>query len=110
MFALLYDYLIFAIFDKTKMRKIAYYLISVSFIAYIFLAQGLHLYGIGIANKYYRIFLIEGFPFFLLGFFIHENEDKINISSSILLLIALISTLLCPLERYLMGRDFGVTS
>lgn len=108
LFALLYDYILFALAEKLKLRKLAYIAIPVGIVIYILAAQGAHLLGYSVPNKYYRNFLIEGFPLFALGFWIHEHQEKIRIPNKILLAAAVVSTLLCPVERLIMGRDFGV--
>lgn len=108
LFALLYDYILFALVEKFSIRKLAYIAIPVGIAAYILCAQGARLMGISVPNMFYRNFLIEGFPLFALGFWIHEHQDKIHVSNKVLLLTLVISTLLCPVERLLMGRDFGV--
>lgn len=108
LFALLYDYILFALVERFKLRKLAYIAIPIGIAAYILLAQGALLLGFSILNLVYRNFLIEGFPLFALGFWIHEHQEHIKISNKALLLIVLITTALCPLERWLIGRDFGV--
>lgn len=108
LFALLYVYLLWAIVDKWNLYRIAYGLIPVLFLAYILLAQGSKITGLGVPNRMYRNFLIEGFPFFMLGHWIHRNENTIHLSNQTLVLILVITTLLCPAERMLMGRDYGV--
>lgn len=108
LFALFCDYILFALTEKLKLRKTAYFAIPIGIALYIFSAQGLHLLGHSIPNYYYRNFLIEGFPLFTLGFWIHENQERIHVSNKILCIIVLISTLLCPIERLLLGRDFGI--
>ncbi len=108
LFALLYDYMLFALTEKLGLRRLAYLSIPVGIVVYILLAQGAHILGFSIPNLIYRNFLIEGFPLFSLGFRIHEHQDEIRISNRALLLTVVISTLLCPVERMLMGRDFGV--
>ena len=105
---MLYDYVLFAILEKLNLRKLAYFAIPVGIAVYILAAQGAHLQGIRIPNMYYRNFLVEGFPLFSLGFWFHEHTEKKNISNKVLLSIIVVSTLLCPVERQLMGRDFGV--
>lgn len=72
------------------------------------MAQGMHLVGISIPNMFYRNFLIEGFAYFMLGHWIHKNQSNLRISNHTLVLTIVITTLLCLLERYLLGRDFGV--
>ena len=56
----------------------------------------------------YRNWLVEAFPYFMLGHWIHENQDKITISNELLITIIVVATLLCWVERWIMGRDFGV--
>ena len=108
LFALLYDYILFAIIEKLSIKRFAYNMIPVGCVLYILMAQIAHLLGLSIPNMIYRNFLIEGFTFFTLGFWIHENQDRIEIPNRLLILIFIISTVLCPVERLIMGRDFGV--
>ena len=108
LFALLYAYLFYGLFERFNLRKVAYVLAGVLFVIYICLAQGFHLYGIKIPNMYYRNWLIEAFPYFMLGHWIHENQERINITNKSLLTILALTTLLCWVERWIMGRDFGV--
>ena len=108
LFALLYDYMIFAIVEKKKLFKAAYILIPIFLFCYIGLAQGAHLMGIHVPNIIYRNFLIEGFPLFMLGYWLHQNGNKIKISNTTLSIVIMSSTVLCLVERKLLGRDFGV--
>lgn len=108
LFALLYVYIMYAIIDKFKWIKYAYILAFIMFIAYITLAQGMYIAGIRIPNMIYRNFLVEGFAYFMLGHWIHKNQSVVRISNSVLLVTIILTTLLCLLERYLLGRDFGV--
>ncbi len=108
LFALLYDYLLFFLVENKVSRKLLYSAIPIGIILYILLAQGAHLAGITIPNLIYRNFMIEGFPLFVFGFYIHEHENKLKITNNILVIILVISTLLCPVERVIMGRDFGI--
>lgn len=78
------------------------------FVIYICLAQGAHLFGIKIPNMIYRNWLIEAFPYFMLGHWIHEHQKRINISNNTLISFIVVTTLLCWIERWIMGRDFGV--
>lgn len=108
LFALLYVYFMYAVIDRYKLQKYAYILAALMFITYITLAQGMHLAGIRIPNLIYRNFLVEGFAYFMLGHWIHKNQSILRISNPILLVTIIITTLLCLLERFLLGRDFGV--
>lgn len=106
LFALLYDYIIFTMIHKYKLINKSFILIPLFIVAYICLAQIVHLSGYHIPNCIYRNFLIEGLPLFLLGYYLHTT--KINMSNKICVAIFIISSLLCLPERYLLGRDFGV--
>lgn len=108
LFALLYIYILYAIIERFNLQKYAYPFAGFMFISYIIMAQGMHLIGISIPNMFYRNFLVEGFAFFMLGHWIHKNQADLKISNEVLIIIVVISTLLCLLERYLLGRDFGV--
>ena len=44
----------------------------------------------------------------MLGHWIHENQERIDISNKTLITIIVVTTLLCWVERFVMGRDFGV--
>ena len=108
LYALLYDYIAYVfIWKKSKIGR-GYVISVILFVMYICLAQGAHLCGIKVPNMYYRNWLIEGLPFFFAGHWIHANQEKIHISDKVLFLIVLASTLLCLVERRIMGRDFGV--
>ena len=108
LFALLYDYLLWALVDRFKLYRVAYLLIPILILVYILLAQGASLAGIWIPNYLYRNFLIEGFPLFMLGHWIHRNQERLRLSTPVLLVIFIASTLLCVPERMLFGRDFGM--
>jgi surface polysaccharide O-acyltransferase-like enzyme len=110
LFALLYTYILFAVADRLKLTRFANWLVSVLILAYVGLAQGLHLAGVKVPNMVYRNFLIEGFPLFMLGHWLHSHEAKIIefCSDKALWLTLVATTAGCLLERMLMGRDFGV--
>ena len=108
LFALLYDYFAFGIIWKADKIKWFYLISAVLIVVYLCMAQGAHLCGIKIQNMYYRNWLIEGLPFLFAGHWLHANQDKIRTSDKMLILVILVSTLLCLVERKIMGRDFGV--
>lgn len=108
LFALLYTYITYAVVTRLELTKQAYWIAGAMFIVYILLAQVAHLCGIWIPNMIYRNWLVEGFAYFMLGHWIHQNQDKLRLGNKYLLAIFFVSTLLCWVERYLMGRDFGV--
>lgn len=108
LFALLYAYIFYGLLEKLNLRKFSYILAAVMFVVYVIMAQGMHLAGIGIPNYIYRNWLVEAFPYFMLGHWIHENQVRINISNKTLITIIIVTTLLCWVERWIMGRDFGV--
>ena len=108
LFALLYDYALWAFTDRFRLCRVAYLMIPVLLTAYFLLAQGAFFLGIRVPNYFYRNFLVEGFPFFMLGHLIHRKQERIRLTAPVLLCIFAASTLLCLLERALFGRDFGM--
>lgn len=108
LFALIYVYVMYICVQKFKLYKLAYISIPILIITYIFMAQGLHLAGRDVANYYYRNFLIEGFCFFMLGNWLHKNENKLKADNKIIVTVIVLSTIMCVIERMLLGRDFGV--
>lgn len=78
-------------------------------LVYFCLAQGLHIAGIFVPNHYYKNWLVEGMAFFSIGVALRKYLGHRIISCSRGLVAALIvSTVLCVVERKLIGRDFGV--
>lgn len=110
LFALLYDYILFSLAHRLKFVTVAIWLIPILIFAYIALAQGAHLAGVKIPNMFYRNFLIEGFPLFMAGYWLHQNSAKViaKCNDGWLLLLLCASTAACLLERIAFGRDFGV--
>ena len=108
LFALLYDYILFALVLELKIVKQVHFVAACMIAVYIALAQGAHLFGIYIPNCFYRNFLIEGLCFFGMGNWIRQNQGNLDFNSSWLLAFAAICTAMCPVERFALGRDFGV--
>lgn len=108
LFALLYAYALYDLLERFGLRKVEYISAAILFFIYIAMAQGAHLAGVKIPNMYYRNWLIEAFPYFMLGHWIHYNQDRIKISNKTLITIIVVTTLFCWVERWFMGRDFGV--
>lgn len=132
LFALLYDYILVTILDKLQLQKTGLMFGFVLLVLFYFLGQGIHIIGGGIPvpdfvindfggnvphieegripipNFLYRNFLFEGFAFFMLGRFLRDNKSKLRFRNSTLITIIVISSVLCIVERQLMGRDFGV--
>lgn len=108
LFALLYDYILVSIFDGKRIHSRQYLFGTISLVLLFVLGQGVHLAGVYIPNFIYRNWLIEGLAFFMLGRWIKENHSKISVSNRLLYVVIAVSTLLCLVERIVMGRDFGV--
>ncbi|ADL26314.1 acyltransferase family protein [Fibrobacter succinogenes subsp. succinogenes S85] len=108
LFALLYDYVLFALVLRVHKIKSIYVVATIMIFVYILLAQGMHLAGIKIPNMYYRNFFVEGLCFFTMGNWIHAYKSKLKFTRGGVMAIAIVCTVLCLLERFLMGRDFGV--
>ena len=101
-------YAFYGLLESYQLRKFEYWFAAAMFVVYFVMAQGMHLTGYSIPNMVYRNWLIEAFPFFMLGHWIHENQDEIHISNQVLKICIIVTTLLCLSERWIMGRDFGV--
>lgn len=108
LFALLYVYIAYGIIAKMNKINQVYWIAALMFVVYVFLAQGCHLLGISIPNMIYRNWLVEGFAYFMLGYWIHDHQDRLKFCNRHILTVFVISTLSCLIERMLMGRDFGV--
>ena len=108
LFALLYAYILYGLLEQFNLRKFSYVIAAVMFVVYVIMAQVMHLAGVSIPNHIYRNWLVEAFPYFMLAHWINENQESINISNKMLITIIIVSTLLCWVERWIMGRDFGV--
>lgn len=128
LFALLYDYILVSILDGTHAQRYQYWFGGLSLLLLFVFGQVIHLLGIrfpvpdfirsfvsfplpatvSVPNFLYRNWLVEGLAFFMLGRWIRENGDNIRIGNSMLMIVFIVSTLLCLVERRVMGRDFGV--
>ena len=109
LFALLYVYVVFfAIGSKEAYRKNTIPIAAICLSLYIVLAQGLHIVGYSVPNYVYKNWLIEGLGFFTLGHVIRQYQKKLEFKNSWLLITVVIFSCLSLVERYLLGRDFGV--
>ena len=108
LYALLYVYVALIFLNQDWHRRNSLEIAIICLSLYVLLAQGLHIGGIHVPNFVYKNWLIEGFGFFTLGLVLHQNKDGVKVSNSVLLGIIVLTSLLCLVERYLLGRDFGV--
>ena len=109
LWALLYVYIIYMWLGGANFYKNNSVIITiVCLLLYISLAQGLHVAGIKVPNFIYKNWLIEGLGFFTLGYVLHQYNDRIKASNGTLLIVFVVFTLLSLVERFLLGRDFGV--
>ena len=108
LFALLYSYLIILLLLKhfPALLKIwlPIILLGIGFI----LSYGLHFAGITVPSWYYRNCYFDGLPFLLIGYFIRQNETKLNKVTShrlryIIPMAVLFGTLLSCFERLIIG-------
>lgn len=79
-FALLYCYLIFWAVNKFNLYRVAYILVPILIILHIVTRGYIQYNGLideNININWYRNFLFMGFPFFMLGNYIHKHEKKI---------------------------------
>ena len=109
LWALLYVYILFLwIGGQEWYKRYSLPIAAASLGLYIVLAQGLYIVGISVPNFVYKNWLIEGFGFFTLGYILHQYQDRIKIENTVLLALFCVFTILSLVERYLLGRDFGV--
>lgn len=109
LYALLYVYIIYLWFGGKDWYKSYSLIITIGcLVLYVTLAQGLHIVGVSVPNYVYKNWLIEGLGFFTLGFVLHQYQDRIKVENSVLLALVFVFTILSLVERYLLGRDFGV--
>ncbi len=128
LFALLYDYILVSFFDGKRVHAKQFLFGAISMTLLYVLGQLIYILGIRFAvppfvrdfvgvplpetvsvpNFLYRNWLIEGFAFFMLGRWIKEKGNNIKIGNTTVVIVFVVSTLLCVIERKVMGRDFGV--
>lgn len=114
LFALLYSYCFFLLLSYSEkkisqknLKRIMVALLAVHFcigqLAYIISQKS-------ISSCYYRNFLFEGIPFMILGMLIKtKNSRKINdISDRKIWFLFFSGSILCIVERILIGRDFSI--
>lgn len=75
--ALLYCYLLFWLINHFNFYRLFYGLIPMLLAAHLVLGNLFTLYGVEINKLYYRNFLLFGLPFFMLGNWIHKNQEYI---------------------------------
>lgn len=109
LWALLYVYILYLwIGGQEWYKHYSLPIAAVCLALYVVLAQGLHTAGIYVPNFLYKNWLIEGLGFFTLGYMLHQYQDRIKIGNNVLLALVFVFTILSLVERYLLGRDFGV--
>lgn len=101
LFALINVYGLYFLVNRFKIRKAAYLFSFIMFIVLIGMQQGASLLGYTIKPYYFRNFLIEGFPFFMLGHYLHENEGNWKISNGVLLTIITLSAMVSVIESFM---------
>lgn len=107
--ALIYCYLIFGILVKFQGIKVGYFMIPILLLG-LFIGEAWHLNGIIDMNYYYRNFLFEGIPFFMLGHWVHENETEIkNAFLDIgLIIVFILGTLEIIYSKFVLGHSLDV--
>jgi len=105
-FALLYCYILLYFINKFNLYSFSYKMIPVLLIVHFILGNILTICGMEISNVYYRNYLFFGMPFFLLGNYIHRNEELLIERTSRIKwnYVILIGMLMCSVEWYFTGR------
>lgn len=105
-FALLYCYIALYLINKFNKYNLAYILASVLVVAHI-VARGLIQYNQLVPEEiniiWFRNFIFMGFPFFMIGNYMHKKEDKIvnRLSNKTLAIGILFGLALSCVERYI---------
>lgn len=105
--AALYVYLLFGILVKLRVSKKALYISAIILlIVNLSLCELGSVLGFGIHLKWYRNFLLTGFPFFMLGHYLHKKEKEIQLlnNKNIPVLIAVLGGGMVILESIFVGN------
>lgn len=78
LYALLYVYVLFWILVKKNWVKKSYIFVPIMLGLHFGIAYSSRIFNLGIANGFVRNFLLEGFPCFMFGHWLHENEERIR--------------------------------
>ena len=104
--ALIYCYILFFAMRKMKINNDKLYIfIPLLLVGCISIGEISHLMGFNFESFYYRNFLFMGFPFFILGYFIHDKQEMFtNISDKYIFGIIILSSCLTIFETIKAGR------
>ena len=104
--AALYVYLLFGILVKSGSKWNALYIAALILLAVnLVLCEIGSLAGFGIHLKWYRNFLLTGFPLFMLGHYLHKKEKEIQmLKRNTPILIAALGAAMILLECRLVGN------
>ena len=109
LFALLNVYIFYFFIDFLKTRTAAYYWAGLMFLALVILDHGGWLFrGYDLESYYYHNGIIEGFAFFMLGYFLHDRRGKLTVSNRALWILIVLSVPLTILEQSFSDRVFHV--
>lgn len=109
LFALLYVYLLNTLIDIFNIRRFAYAWAGIMFLALVFLNQVIwYIWSYEIPSYFYRNGLIEGFAFFMLGYYLRKRQGKLSIDNISLWFIILCSVVLNIAEHFLCEKIFNI--
>lgn len=78
LYALLYVYILFWLLVKKNWVMKSYIFVPIALGVHIGIAYSSRIFNLGIANGFVRNFLLDGFPCFMFGHWLHEREEKIH--------------------------------
>lgn len=113
LFALLYVYIAYAMMIRLQLTRYSKVLLALLLTIHFVLAYGMFLTGHPIATGFYRNFLFEGLPFFLMGrmFFLESqnwDENRIDKASKLGTVLICVGLIFSVLEIMWLGRGFSV--
>ncbi len=104
--ALLYCYLLFWVINHFDFYGLFYKLIPVLLAVHLVLGNLFVLFGVEIDKLYYRNFLLFGIPFFMLGNWMHKNQEHIleKLTAKKCQLVILLGLILGCVEWFFVAR------
>lgn len=105
--ALLYAYFLFWLIYKLKVVKYIYWSIPILLIFLLGLCNVCSICGVPVEKIYYRNYIFMGFPFFMLGYWLHEKQEKVLkiVTYRNTIIICVVGILIAIVECFFVGRQ-----
>lgn len=115
LFAMLYCYILMLFINKYNLYKIAYILVPILLGIHLIVRGYIQRFGVIPEEQnitYFRNYIFMGFPFFMIGNYIHKNENMLihKMKNKTLIIIALLGIIFSCGERYFVALEVFVGS